>query len=229
MRDKKKILVIEDDSDIKELIQYNLEAHGYQTQGVEDGEKGLGLAQRETFDLCILDIMLPGIDGLTVLRELRSHSQTKSMRVIMLTAKGEESDVVIGLELGADDYMVKPFSPKELVARSKAVLRRNVGEETVAPDIIEVGPIKIDTERHEILVNNQRVAFTLAEFNVLKLLTSRPGRVFTRDQILDFVAGDDTFLGDRNVDVHVRSIRKKLGTEKEFISTIRGVGYKCQE
>lgn len=230
MRQKSRILVIEDDADIQELIQFNLENHGYNVTTRMDGEEGLAYAFSNELDLLILDIMLPGIDGISVLREIRGHKKTESLPVIMLSAKGEESDVVVGLELGADDYMAKPFSPKELYSRIKAILRRSHRvEKTTAPSLIETGPVQIDIERHEVRVRGELITFTLAEFNIIRLLASRPGRVYTRDQILEFVSGGDTYLVDRNVDVHVRSIRKKLGQDKDLIETIRGVGYKCRE
>lgn len=224
-----KILTIEDDPDILELIQFNLERNGFRAIGADNGEKGLKLAQSEAPALVILDIMLPGIDGLSVLKELRSKPETKNLKVIILTAKGEETDIVVGLELGADDYMTKPFSPKELLARIKAVIRRDQASFEPQSEIIQTGPIQIDIGRHEITLHGETIPFTLAEFNILKLLASRPGRVFTRDQILEQVAGNDTYLVDRNVDVHVRSIRKKLGSDKDIITTIRGVGYKCKD
>lgn len=227
MQAKAKILVIEDDSDILELIHFNLEMAGFEVLTTKNGEEGLRIAQDEGPDLVILDIMLPGIDGLSVLRRIRSSEQDKTP-VIMLSAKGEESDIINGLEIGADDYMVKPFSPNELIARIKAVLRRGLESLTDAT-MIETGPLKIDLERHEIYLRNRPLSFTLAEFNILRLLASKPGRVFTRDQILEFIAGSDTYLVDRNVDVHVRSIRKKLGEDKDIIQTIRGVGYKCRD
>jgi DNA-binding response OmpR family regulator len=165
-------------------------------------------------------------------------SPLKNVPVIMLTAKGEESDIVVGLELGADDYVTKPFSPKEIVARIRAVLRRASEEitragATAAPvstgDMLKVGPIEMDLEKHEAWVKGRPLVLTLAEFNLLKTLISKPGRVFTRDQILERVAGADTYVIDRNVDVHVRAVRKKLDEEAEFIQTVRGVGYKCRE
>ncbi len=228
MQDSRRVLVIEDDPDISELIEFNLERHGFHVITAGDGEVGLQKATTQIPDIVLLDIMLPGIDGLSVLRKVRECQATKNVPVIMISAKGEESDIVIGLELGADDYMTKPFSPNELIARVKAVSRRSSGK-SEAKNLIEVGPLKIDCERHEIRVRNQDITFTLAEFNILKLLATRPGRVFTRDQILETVAGRDTYLVDRNVDVHIRSIRKKLDQDKDFILTIRGVGYKCKE
>jgi DNA-binding response OmpR family regulator len=175
---------------------------------------------------------------LTALRRLReSSSGLKQVPVILLTAKGEESDIVVGLELGADDYVVKPFSPKELLARIRAVLRRAAAEEQLggevfgqAPrELLTVGPVAMDMEKHEAWVKGKPLVLTLAEFNLMKTLLAKPGRVFTRDQILEKVAGADTYVIDRNVDVHVRAVRKKLEDEADFIQTVRGVGYKCRE
>lgn len=227
------ILLIEDEADISELIQFNLERHGFKVRAAANGEEGLRMAAAQVPGLMLLDIMMPGCDGLTVLRKIRETQATKHVPVIMLTAKGEESDIVVGLELGADDYMTKPFSPRELVARVKAMLRRLDETQkpgaTAAGERLSVGPVSIDGDRHEAWIHGKPVAFTLAEFNLLKTLISRPGRVFTRDQLLEKITGGETYVIDRNVDVHVRSIRKKLDVDSEFIQTVRGVGYKCRE
>jgi len=225
------ILVIEDDADISELVQYNLEKHGFRVHAVRDGELGFQQALKLQPSLILLDIMLPGVDGLTVCRRLRENNDTRHIPVIMLTAKGEESDVVIGLELGADDYVTKPFSPKELVARVRALLRRAGDEGTgkSAAARLVVGPVEFDAERHEVFHRGRQVAFTLAEYRLLQTLISRPGRVFTRDQLLEKITGGDTYVIDRNVDVHVRAIRKKLEGDSDFIVTVRGVGYKCKD
>jgi DNA-binding response OmpR family regulator len=233
------VLVIEDETDIREIIQFNLEKEGFRTRTARNGEEGLQMAQANPPGLILMDIMMPICDGLSALRKMReSSSPLKATPVIMLTAKGEESDIVVGLELGADDYVVKPFSPKELVARIRAVARRASNDDrvgAVATDVIQnrskikVGPIEIDLERHEAWSHGKPLVLTLAEFNLLRTLISKPGRVFTRDQILEKIAGADTFVIDRNVDVHVRAVRKKLEGEGEFIQTVRGVGYKCRE
>ena len=234
MNKPKCILMIEDEADISELLQFNLERGGYKVRAVANGEEGLISAQQNPPDLILLDIMLPGCDGLTVLRGLReSSSPARKVPVIMLTAKGEESDIVVGLELGADDYMAKPFSPRELVARVKAVLRRGeVAERQSAvaqTRRVTAGPVTVDLDRHEVWIDSKPVQFTLAEFNLLATLLSRPGRVFTRDQLLEKITGGETFVIDRNVDVHIRAIRKKMELDSEFIQTVRGVGYKCRE
>lgn len=229
------ILLVEDESDISELIQYNLQRNGYTVRAVDNGKDAIQAAMQRTPGLILLDIMMPGCDGLTVLRTLRqAQTDVKNTPVILLTAKGEESDIVVGLELGADDYMTKPFSPRELMARVKAVLRRSSDATTsetpgVPAARIEVGPITLDQDRHEVWIKNVPTPFTLAEYNLLRTLISKPGRVFTRDQLLEKITGGETYVIDRNVDVHVRAIRKKLGDDAEFIQTVRGVGYKCRE
>ena len=226
------ILVIEDEPDIAELVQYNLEKQSFKVHTAQDGEKGLKLAQNVNPDLILLDIMLPGVDGLQVCRSLREKQDTKSIPIIMLSAKGEESDIVVGLELGADDYIPKPFSPKELTARIRAVLRRSkdavhVVDEEKEKKVI-AGPIALDPVRYEVALDGKPLTLTLAEFKLLYAMASKPGRVFTRDQLLNKISGGDTYLIDRNVDVHIRAIRKKLGAYADFIVTIRGVGYKCK-
>ena len=240
------ILVVEDEHDLRELIQFNIEQEGFKTRGAENGEQGLMMALEQVPSLILMDIMMPICDGLVALRKMREDaSPLKKVPVIMLTAKGEEADIVSGLELGADDYIVKPFSPKELVARIKAVARRSIDEfrqgataantTTLEADrenlreLLKVGPIEMDLDRHEAWNEGKALVLTLAEFNLLKTLISKPGRVFTRDQILEQIAGADTFVIDRNVDVHVRAVRKKLDDQAEFIQTVRGVGYKCRD
>ena len=227
---EEKILLIEDDADISELLQYNFEREGYKVVVAGDGELGLSQALQLGPDLIVLDLMLPGLDGLSVCRKLRAHPQTQEIPIVILTAKGEESDVVIGLEMGADDYVTKPFSPKELLARIRAVLRRPRQSPAASSNGRRtVGPVTIDQERHEVFLFQEPLALTLAEYRLLTALTSRPGRVFTREQLLEKITGGEAYVIDRNVDVHVRAIRKKLGDEAEFIVTVRGVGYKCRE
>ncbi len=238
---KEYVLIVEDDADIRELIQFNLERSGFLTCTAKDGNEGFSAAVEKTPDIILMDIMMPVCDGLSALKKIReAEGPLKAVPVIILSAKGEESDIIAGLELGADDYLSKPFSPKELVARIRAVIRRCAdqsrggavaaiaGANNVA-QLHKVGPLEMDFERHEAWSNGKPLALTLAEFNLLKALTSRPGRVFTRDQLLEKIAGADTFVIDRNVDVHVRAVRKKLEDDSEFIQTVRGVGYKCKE
>ncbi|MFN0058108.1 MAG: response regulator [Planctomycetota bacterium] len=227
---KQQIAVIEDESDLREVIQYNLEREGYRVLDAADGESGLALIRRETPDLVLLDLMLPRLDGIEVCRRLKADSATKPIPVIMVTAKGEESDVVLGLGLGADDYVTKPFSPKELIARVRAVLRRGQVKEDRGPrERIEAHGLLIDSTRHEVRVDGEPVALTATEFRLLHFVASHPGRVFTRDHLLSRVIGEDAFVVDRNIDVHVRAIRKKLGERRDLIETIRGVGYRFMD
>ena len=227
---KKSIVVIEDESDILEVLKYNLEREGYRVRTSRDGESGLQLVREENPDLVLLDLMLPSLDGIEICRRLREDTVTRSLPVIMLTAKGEESDVVLGLGVGADDYVTKPFSTGELTARIRAVLRRyELGEMEQERDRIELDGVVIDAGRHQVIIDGDRVSFTATELRLLHFLASHPGRVFTRDLLLGRAIGEHAFVGDRNIDVHVRSIRKKLGEHRDLIETIRGVGYRFRE
>ena len=226
---KETVLTIEDDRDIVELLQYNLEREGYPVITAFDGESGLKEAVRRRPAVILLDLMLPGMDGLEVCRQLKGRSETADIPVIVITAKGEESDVVIGLELGADDYIPKPFSPREVVARVRAVLRRANASQRRPKARIELDDVVLDSERHEVTVGGETVPFTRSEFRLLWTLASAPGRVFTRDQLVDRITDGETIILDRNVDVHVSAIRKKLGAAADLIGTVRGVGYKCKD
>ncbi len=225
---KDTILIIEDDPDIVELVQYNLEREGFRVVTANDGESGLREATTRKPNLVLLDLMLPGIDGLEVCRLLKQREDSVPCSVIMLTAKGEESDVVLGLEMGADDYVAKPFSPKELVARVRAVLRRakRKGQGGQARRL-EVSEVLLDSERHEVYVGGELIYFTRAEFRLLWTLMEQPGRVFTRNELVERITAGESYILDRNVDVHVSSIRKKLGDQGRLVSTVRGIGYKC--
>jgi len=225
-----RIVVVEDETDIREVIEYNLSREGFNVFTASDGEEGLQLIKKKAPSLVLLDLMLPGLDGIEVCRQLKSDSDTSDIPVIMVTAKGEESDIVIGLGVGADDYVTKPFSPKELLARVKAVLRRGPMKETrdVKERIVR-GEVVIDVGRHEVRIEGKRMAFTATELRLLHFLASHPGRVFTRDHLLNRVIGDDAFIIDRNIDVHIRSIRKKMGKQRDLIETIRGVGYRFRD
>lgn len=226
---KETILIIEDDPDIVELLQYSLEREGYPVLTAADGETGVQEAQRRKVGAILLDLMLPGADGYEVCRRLKSGEATRDIPILMVTAKGEESDVVTGLELGADDYIPKPFSPREVIARLKAVLRRGAPRNGSGKLRIELGDVVLDRERHEVSVGGKIVPFTRAEFRLLWTLASHPGRVYTRDDLVEKITGGDTLIIDRNVDVHVSSIRKKLGRDVDLIGTVRGVGYRCND
>ncbi len=226
---KAKILVVEDDEDIQELIRYNLDKEGYQVISANSGEIGLDKARAEKPDLIVLDLMLPGIDGLEVCKLLKSDSATAVIPVVMVTAKGEESDIVTGLELGADDYVTKPFSPKVLIARIRACFRRNTQHPADQNSVIKINDLVIHPGRHEVLISGESVKFTLTEFKLLHFLASRPGWVFTRYQIVDAVRGEDYVVTDRTVDVQVVGLRKKLRSYGKYIETVRGVGYRFRE
>jgi len=225
---KAKVLVVDDEKDIIELVSYNLEKEGFKVVSATAGEKALELVSSEAPKIIILDLMLPGIDGLDVCRELKRSDQTSSIPIIMLTAKGEESDIVIGLELGADDYITKPFSPRVLVARVKAVLRRKESKKE-EEDIIRINQLSIDLVRHQVTYRGKTLTLTSTEFNLLIVLAQNRGRVFTRDQILDKAWKEESFVVDRTVDVHVRRLRQKLGQASQFIETVRGVGYRFKD
>jgi DNA-binding response OmpR family regulator len=221
------ILVIEDDPDIVELLQYNLERDGFGVLTARDGETGVQEASKRRPSLILLDLMLPGQDGLEVCRLLKQSAATSSIPIIMLTAKNEEEDVVVGLRMGADDYVTKPFRPRELLARVRAVLRRGAARPAGSGKAaIQYGNLTIDPDGHEVRIGKQALSLTASEFRLLLALASRPGRVFTRDQLLDHVTGGEGVVVDRNVDVHISSLRKKLGASRRHIVTVRGVGYK---
>jgi two-component system alkaline phosphatase synthesis response regulator PhoP len=226
---KKRILVVDDEEDILELVRYNLSREGYKILCASSGEEGLKIARAEKPDLIVLDLMLPGVDGLDVTRQLKGDDATRKIPIIMLTAKGEESDIIKGLELGADDYITKPFSPRVLVARIKAVLRRNVKNRLDEKEVIKIHEIAIHPGRHEVLVNEKPVQLTFTEFGILNFLVRRPGWVFTRNQIVDAVRGEDYYVTDRSVDVQIVGLRKKLGKAGKHIETVRGVGYRLKE
>ncbi len=226
---KENLLVVDDEEDILHLVEYNLAKDGYRVTCAASGEAGLKAARTQAPDLIILDLMLPGVDGLEVCKTLRSDNKTRHIPIIMLTAKGEEADVVTGLELGADDYVTKPFSPRVLAARVKTVLRRKKQESDDGQAVTRVRDLTIHPGRHEVLARGSLVDLTYTEFRILHLLARRPGWVFTRWQIINGVQGDDVVVTDRSVDVHIVSLRRKLGECGEYIETIRGVGYRFKE
>jgi len=226
---KDKILAIDDEEDILELLRFNLTKEGYQVRSASTGEEALSLARSERPDLVLLDLMLPGIDGLEVARRLKADPITRNMPIVMLTAKGEESDIVAGLELGAEDYITKPFSRKVLVARLRAVLRRKEEKAVDEAASLKIHDLIIHPGHHEVLVQGKPIPLTFTEFGILNFLARRPGWVFTRSQIVDAVKGDDYFVTDRAVDVQVVGLRKKLGSASRLIETVRGVGYRFKE
>ena len=226
---KEKILIVDDEKDILELLSFNLTREGYLVTCADSGEEAVSLAKSEAPDLIVLDLMLPGIDGLEAAKILKSNSNTADIPIVMLTAKGEEADIVTGLELGADDYITKPFSTRILIARVKAVLRRRIKDYPQDDDVIRIHDLTIHPGRHEVLVDGKAVQLTFTEFGVLHFLAKRPGWVFTRNQIVDAVRGDDYFVSDRSVDVQIVGLRKKLGPAGAYIETVRGIGYRFRE
>jgi len=225
---KNKVALIEDEADILEVIEYSLSKEGFEVCTALNGEAGLALIKKENPDLVLLDLMLPGLDGIEICRKLKADSATRSISIIMVTAKGEESDIVLGLGIGADDYVVKPFSPRELMARVKSVLRRG-GVREEGDSLISRNGLVVDIDRHEVRLEGKKIVLTAMEFKLLHFLASHPGRVFTRENLLSHVASDDAFIIDRNIDVHIRSIRKKLDKHRDLIETIHRVGYRFRD
>jgi two-component system phosphate regulon response regulator PhoB len=228
------VLVVEDEADIQELVSYNLAKAGYQVTSVVTGEEALAAVEKDPPDLVVLDLMLPGMDGLSVCSRLKRDSKTGSIPIVMLTAKGEESDIVRGLNLGADDYITKPFSPRVMIARVQAVLRRAavLSKESDREPVgrtIAIRNLVIRPRRHEVLVEGEPVELTATEFRVLALLAGSPGWVFTRKQILDGVHGDNYAITERAVDVQIVGLRRKLGPAGMYLETVRGVGYRFKE
>jgi len=227
---KKIISIVDDEPDIVELIKYHLEKEKYHTDSFYDGESFLTHLHENIPDLVILDLMLPSIDGLEICRTLRATEEYKNIPIIMLTAKGTEVDKIVGLEMGADDYMVKPFSPRELVARVKAILRRSRPKSIQEiSKIIEYQDMVLDLDKYEARIKGNQIDLTTTEFNILTILTSHPGWVYSRNKILDLLWGEDKIVLDRTVDVHIQKLRKKLGVLGDRIKSIRGVGYKFEK
>lgn len=228
-----RILIVDDEKDIVDLVAYNFEKEGYEVLKAFDGEKALSLVRTKKPNLIVLDLMLPGIQGLEVCKQIRRDAESAGIPIIMLTAKGEELDKVIGLEVGADDYITKPFSVKELMARVKAVLRRaDVRKQPEKAETFEFKGLRIDLKSYEVTVNGRKVNLSPTEFKLLRFLSLSPGRVYSRDQILDQVWGDESFVEPRTVDVHVRRLRAQIEQEENspnYIVTVRGVGYKFVE
>ena len=228
MTQKKKIILIEDEEDIAALIRLQAEISGYKLLVETDGINGFRAIEREKPDLVILDIMLPGQNGFDVCRKIKSHSELRNIPVIILTAKAEELDVVLGLELGADDYITKPFSPKILFSRAKAVMRRGKEVEK-SPKNLTFGNFTLEVDRYMLRKGDKVITITLSEFGILKRLITNKGKVLTRNQLLDDIHNDDAFVVDRNIDVHIAALRKKLGSDSNWIDTVRGVGYRFKE
>ncbi len=226
------ILIVEDEPDIANLVKYHLEKGGLPARVIADGKQALDLIVRDHPDLVILDLMLPGLDGLEVCRRLRGTADTRGIPVIMLTAKGEEVDRIVGLEMGADDYVPKPFSPRELVARVKAVLRRTATPPEPSDVPMTVDDLRLDPARHEVTKGGQPVFLSAMEFRLLEFFLRHRGRVYSRTQLLDQVWGQDRFVEPRTVDVHIRRLREKVERDPRhptLILTVRGLGYKCSE
>ena len=226
---KETILIVEDEKDIVKMLDYNLKKEGYKTLVANDGEDAIAAANTKHPDLILLDLMLPGMDGLEVCKTLKAESKTALTPIIMLTAKSQESDKVVGLELGADDYVTKPFSPRELIARIKAVLRR-MKEKDKLPEVLRIGDLTLDFSKIAVTVKNKPVELTSKEFELLKTLIKAKGRVLSRDYLLDTIWGFDhaVEIQTRTVDVHIRTLRKKLKNESKYIVTVKNYGYRFE-
>jgi two-component system alkaline phosphatase synthesis response regulator PhoP len=221
------VLIIDDEKDLIEMARHSLEKHAFDVIGALDGESGLDIAKNQAPDIVLLDLMLPGVDGLEVCRRLRNDAKTARIPILMLTAKAEETDRIVGLEIGADDYITKPFSPREVVARVKAVLRR-AAPQPESREVLKHGNLQIDTARHEVTCAGEKITLTATEFRILHHLVSQPGRVFSRNDIIDGALGRDTAVLDRTIDVHVTAIRRKMGDCGKYLETLRGVGYRFE-
>lgn len=226
---RERILLVDDEEDILNLVKYNLEREGFKVETVTTGEAAVRAARENVPDLILLDLMLPGMDGFDVCRILKNDKNVMKTPIVMLTAKGEDSDIVAGLELGADDYITKPFSPRVLIARVKTVLRRDSKVKEGKSPLIKVDEMEIDTVRHRVAINGETIDLTATEFDILVYLARRPGWVFTRSQIINGVKGDDYPVTDRSVDVQILNLRKKLGDAGANIETVRGVGYRFKD
>ncbi len=227
---KETILIVDDEKDIIELIKYNLKTEGYTILTAGAGEQAIKIAKQSRPDLIVLDLMLPGMDGLEVTRYLRNNEETRNLPIVMLTAKGEESDIITGLELGANDYISKPFSPRVLTARIRAILRRRRKEsEATSENVKQEGDLIIDRTRHIVTLEGNALDLTLSEFELLSFLAEKKGWVFTRGQIVDAIRGENYAVTERSIDVVIVGLRKKLKHNAEVIETVRGVGYRFKE
>ncbi len=225
---KAQILIVEDDRSLAEVLEYNLRQDGYQTAVANDGQDGLRQARLRSPDLVLLDLMLPMVDGLEVCRRLRADPTTRNMLVLMLTAKSEETDEVVGFSVGTDDYVAKPFSVKVLLERIRALLRRREGNDTNGSVLVSQG-VMIDRERHRVTIEERPLDLTPSEFGLLEALVRQPGRVFSRSELIDAALGGDSLVLHRTIDVHIRSLRKKLGQHAVLVETVRGIGYRFRD
>ena len=225
---KKRILIVEDDQSLAEIVGYNISQAGFEVITARDGLDGLHQAQIKNPDLIILDLMLPNMDGLEVCRRLRSDPATRHLLVLMLTAKSEETDEVVGFNVGADDYVTKPFSVKVLLERMKALLRRREAKADDR-DVITSQGITVDGRRHKVIINDMRLELTPSEFRLLNAMIRQPGRAFSRDELIDAALGENTIVLERTIDVHIRALRKKMGSHADVIETVRGVGYRFRD
>ena len=226
---KTKVLVVEDDRSLAEVLQYNLEQNGYEVFCAYDGQDGLSQARLQLPQLIVLDVMIPVLDGLEVCKMLRASSSTSDIPVIMLTAKSEETDQLVGFSVGADDYVVKPFSVKVLLQRIKTMLRRQERSKSAGSEIVERSGIVVDRVKHRVTVNDRTLDLTPSEFRLLDTLIRQPGRAFGRSELIDAALGADTLVLERTIDVHIRSLRKKLDSLADTIQTVRGIGYRFKE
>ncbi len=226
---KAKVLIVEDDRSLAEILEYNLRREGYEVIRAHDGRDGVTQAQLKLPEIIILDVMLPIIDGIEVCRQLRSHPDTKNLLVMMLTAKGEEADQLIGFSVGADDYVVKPFSVRVLLERLKALRRRTEDHVDTSGDIVSVLNVTVDRRRYRAMINNEPIELTKSEFRLLDTLIRQPGRAFDRSELIDAALGGDTLVLIRTIDVHIRALRHKMGEAADLIETVRGVGYRFRE
>lgn len=229
MNQPQRILIIEDEEDIQALLEYNLTAEGYDVTVVDSGEDAIPLLKKQRPDLVLLDLMLPGLGGLEVCKRIKRDAETQDINIIMVTAKGEEADVVLGLEAGADDYVTKPFSPRILLARVRAILRRNLDDEDAEDMILTSNELMLDPGRFEVRIAGRLVDLSAAEFKLLHHLMQRKGRVYTRQQIIDATMGEDYAVTERSIDVQVVGLRKKLGEFANYVETVRGVGYRFKD
>ena len=225
----KKLLIIEDDRSLASVLEYNFEAAGYQVFCAHDGQDGINQARSKQPDVILLDLMIPVVDGIEVCRQLRSESQTRETPIMMLTAKAEETDQLIGFSVGADDYVVKPFSVRVLLERVKSLYRRNERHQSGGSDLIVSGGISIDRLKHRALIHGKPIDLTPSEFRLLDTLIRNPGRAFDRSELIESALGGDTLVLERTIDVHIRSLRKKMGDQADYVQTVRGVGYRFRE